>query len=149
MGPSWKGEISTEKNDEDETVLICKLPSVLSGTAPVQFQPHNITYAYKVKQTDIVLSPNQPVKAQIVEEYELYDDQQDYDVGGRNQITRKTKKEKHFPYEHEDDDDLWYHDIYDQGQEDPQQYPNNQQHDEDRLLPQNHGTDDFDSEAIG
>ena len=63
----------TERNDEDETVLICKLPSVLSGTEPVQFQPHNITY--KVNQTDIFLSPNQPVKAEIVEEYEYVDHQ--------------------------------------------------------------------------
>ena len=58
----------TEENEEDETVLICKLPSVLSGAVPVPFQPHNITY--KVKQTDIFLSPNQPLKAQIAEEYE-------------------------------------------------------------------------------
>ena len=42
--------------------------------------------------------------------------------------------------------ELWYHDVLDQGPEDPQQYPNNQQHDEERLRPQNHGTDDFDSE---
>ena len=136
----------TETNDEDETVLICKLPSALSGTVPVHFQPHNITY--KVKQTDIFLSPNQPVKAEIVEEYELYDGHhhQDYRVREGDQIPRKTKKEKHFPYEHEDDDDLWYHDVHDQGQEHPQQYPNNQEQDEDRLRPQNHGTDDFDSE---
>ena len=56
------------------------------------------------------------------------------------------KQEKHFPFEDEDDDELWYHDVHDQGPEDPQQYPNNQQQDEDRLRPQNHGTDDFDSE---
>ena len=106
----------TERNDEDETVLICKLPSVLSGTAPVQFQPHNIVY--KVKQTDIFPSPNQPVKAEIVEDYEEYSDHyhQDYGVRGGNQIGRNTKKEKKFPYEHDDDDDLWYHDVHDQGQ---------------------------------
>ena len=60
----------TEENAEDETVFICKLPSVLSGTETVQFQPHNITY--RVKQTDIFLSPNQPVRAEIIEEHEEY-----------------------------------------------------------------------------
>ena len=136
----------TERNDEDETVLICKLPSVLSTTEPVRFQPHNITY--KVKQTDIFLYPNQPVKAEIVEEYE-YVDHQEHEGSREYQTMRKTTKEKHFPYEDEDDDDLWCHDIYDQGQEDPHQYPNNQQNDEDQLRPQNHGTDDFDSEESG
>ena len=50
-----------DTDEVEDSVSVCKLPSVLSGNSPIQFQPHNLTY--KVKQTDIFLAPNQPISA--------------------------------------------------------------------------------------
>ena len=47
-----------DTDQTNQSLVISKLPHALSGTIPVSFQPHNIRYI--VKQTDVVLSPNQP-----------------------------------------------------------------------------------------
>ena len=115
----------TEANVEDGTVSLCKLPSVLSGTEPVQFQPHNITY--KVNQTDIFLSPNQPIRAEILEEYEEWEEV--YEDQPLSEEVKRAKV-KYYPYDDEDDeDDYWDHSGDNQEQHDHQQYPNNEQHD--------------------
>ena len=91
----------TETKTEDQTVTLCKLPSMLSGDTPVQFQPHNILY--RVKQTDIYQAPNQPVIAEAIEEeFEYCEPELD--------LTWMTptweQPTKHYRYEDDDDDNF-------------------------------------------
>ena len=86
-----------------QTLMIVKLSNALSGNIPVRFQPHNI--AYKVKQTDIILAPNQPSNFVFATE-EVYDyDQSDF-VNDNLKQSRKESHTPYYPYEDVSDDDL-------------------------------------------
>ena len=98
----------TKTDDEENTVNACKLPSALSGDAPLQFQPHNIIY--KLKQTDIYLSPNQPVIADTYETPEIYrphptPEPLPQQIEIRPAIQRKIPTPRYYPYDEEETDD--------------------------------------------
>ena len=82
-----------------QTLMITKLPNALSGNIPVRFQPHNITY--KVKQTDIILAPNQPSNFVYESDELYYFDESDFDEDEQNHNEFPTP---FYPYENEDDD---------------------------------------------
>ena len=102
--------------DEEDMVMLCKLPSILSGNTPVQFQPHNIIY--KVRQTEIYLSPNQPAVAEFIEEenvtrlgeeYETnlggeYEPEQEQNWGSPHSDQKTFRTQKQQLYEDDDDE---------------------------------------------
>ena len=93
----------TDTDEKEETVQVCKLPAALSGNTPIRFQPHNITY--KLKQTDIYLSPNQP---EIVNtNYDMKDPEPEhfYPDFPDEAEPIKCKKTVTYPYEDEDDEE--------------------------------------------
>merc|ERR1711952_544401 len=86
------------------TLVIAKLPHALSGNQPITFQPHNVKYI--VKQTDVILSPNQPTEY-FQNNYEVLDVFEDVTFDLDSPEPKQIKKKKpQYPYEDDDDDDL-------------------------------------------
>ena len=61
--------IVLDTDNSTQSMVIAKLPHTLSHNEPVTFQPHN--FKYIVKQTDVVLSPNQPSFSQPIDKFEV------------------------------------------------------------------------------
>ena len=94
-----------ETDDATQTLMIAKLPYALSGNQPIKFQPHN--FKYKVKQTDILLSPNQPVISDTGADYD--DFEEDFDEAPPSKLSLSS--DPYYPYEHDDDDDFVCGDV--------------------------------------
>ena len=83
----------------ENSLIIAKLLHALSGNQSITFQPHNITY--KVKDTDVILSPDQPnFHTQVDEENfdDFYDDDDDLPI--------IQQRKPHYPYEDVSDDEF-------------------------------------------
>ena len=76
-----------------QELVIAKLPHALSNE-PITFQPHN--FSYKVKQTDVILSPNQPTIT-IQECFEEFISTEVPKVTPKNSTP-------YYPYEEDDED---------------------------------------------
>ena len=94
--------IVLDTDDSSQTLAIAKLPHAISGSRPMSFQPHNVTYI--VKQTDIFLSPNQPT---IIHEHPTYSFEEIDEVETE---VFKSNVEPTYPYD-DDDDDTDYEDF--------------------------------------
>ena len=87
-----------------QELVIAKILHLLSNV-PITFQPHN--FNYRVKQTDVILSPNQPTI--ILEEYFEYDNIEPEIA----QVTPKKHPTPYYPYE-EDDEDIEFEFIHEE-----------------------------------
>ena len=96
--------IVLDTDDSSQTLVIAKLPHALSGSKPVSFQPHNVTYI--VKQTDVILSPNQSsYQDEHAFQFDYYEELYD------PILEVKSKPDPQYPYDDfSDDDDLEYED---------------------------------------
>ena len=83
----------------ENSLIIVKLLHALSGNHSITFQPHNITY--KVKDTDVILSPDQPT-FYYYENEDLFDDYHDEE----EDIPNIQPKKPAYPYEDFSDDDF-------------------------------------------
>ena len=92
-----------DTDESTKTLVVAKLPHALSGSQPITFQPHNVKYV--VKQTDIILSPDQP-QTYFDNSFEYgYTLEEEYFETLENfPPTTKTTKPS-YPYEDNDDDD--------------------------------------------
>ena len=93
--------IVLETDATTQTHVISKLPHALSGNTPITFQPQN--FNYHVKQTDVILSPNQPTFSECYEEVEYSDE---YYFPLDQPRLQPSKPQPHYPYDCDDDDDL-------------------------------------------
>ena len=96
-----------DTDDSTETLVIVKLPHALSGNKSITFQPHN--FSYIVRQTDIILSPNQP----ILSSFDVYD----YDEFSSHDLAlntnEDTKVKPYYPYDDDENDEVAVaHDNY-------------------------------------
>ena len=110
--------IVLDTDNSTETMVIAKLPHTLSTNEPITFQPHN--FKYVVKQTDAILSPNQPsLTPTDIEEDMFFDDEPEpCELSSRGPSPwavvpprpEQTSAEKDFiyPYEEDSDDDCDY-----------------------------------------
>ena len=91
-----------DTDSSTDTLVIVKLPHALSGNKPISFQPHN--FSYIVKQTDIILSPNQPITAS----FDVYNyDITDFDELDSSPIVIENSKSKPcYPYEDDENDEV-------------------------------------------
>ena len=105
-----------EKNTQDDTVIVCKVRDALSNKL-ASMAPHIERFRYLVKQTDVILAPNQPpVKkyhsVQVTDENDLNDSnlqqmeeqEQPAQLLKQPQVHRKDSEDDS---EEEDLDDLW------------------------------------------
>ena len=90
--------IVLDTDETTKTLVIAKLPHALSGSLPITFQPHNASYI--VKQTDIVLSPDQP---SIYFEHHL-EHVSDEILDEPKPKEKKKVTKPYYPYEDDDDD---------------------------------------------
>ena len=102
--------IVLDTDDASQTLVIAKLPHALSGSQPISFQPHNVTYI--VKQTDIFLSPNQPTILKEPQSFEYCEEVDEVP------IIPQPKVNPQYPYDDFDDDEIEYEDIDDDNQGD-------------------------------
>ena len=119
----------------ENSLIVAKLLHALSGNQSITFQPHNITY--KVKDTDVILSPDQPsFHTQVDEDTdgEFYDEDDDLpDIKPKN---------PHYPYEDFSDDEF---ELEDNAEEEPEEHNNNEGEDESEY--DSFSNDDYEDEA--
>ena len=94
--------IVLDTDDSTQTLVIAKLPHTLSSNEPITFQPHN--FKYIVKQTDVILSPNQPSVISTYESDNTDDQQQTECVHPEPEAVYSSSKPK-FPYDNDDSDE--------------------------------------------
>ena len=115
----------------ENSLIIAKLLHALSGNQSITFQPHNITY--KVKDTDVILSPDQPTfHTQVDEETvdDFYDDNDD--------LPDLQQKKPHYPYEDFSDDEFETEEIDEE---------NHEENIEEESEYDSFSNDDYDDEA--
>ena len=132
-----------------QTIVIAKLPHTLSTNEPITFQPHNFTYI--VKQSDVILSPNQPSLQPFVEEYSVdyYEDNDEED-----EVAIDTRQsEVVYPYEEDSDNDdfefLPENDIEDEESTDYDSFESDdQEHYEDSSAAEEFSSEPTDDSAL-
>ena len=96
--------IVLDTDSSTRTMVIAKLPHALSFNEPITFQPHN--FKYIVKQTDVILSPNQPP---LLPAFEIGEDNfNDENYGHYYEQQPSAANTNYFPYDDDSDDDFEY-----------------------------------------
>ena len=93
-----------ESNVADDTVIICKVRDALSNRL-ASMVPHDERFRYVVKQTDIILAPNQPT----IRQHRAIEVEESYESGEEEEPTITHSLTK-FNEEEEDEDlqELWF-----------------------------------------
>ena len=106
---------------QDNTLTICKVRDALSNQH-ASMAPQDGRYRYMVKQTDVILAPNQPSSVTYpMQQLQAYEEEEDYD-GEELQHQDGTEQENE---ETDDWEDLWYP-VY--SQEQPDRKPEESEH---------------------
>ena len=87
-----------ETNMDKDSITICKVRDVLSNQS-ASIVPHLNRYRYTVKQTEVILAPNQPK----VDKFDMVEVEEDWEWEEDNQ--RKTPPTKNLPGHHDDEED--------------------------------------------
>ena len=108
-----------ETDPQDDTLTLCKVRDVLSNRL-ASMVPHDPRYRYRVRQTDVVLAPNQPPPLIDLEVQEVDQDVQ-IDQQVHHNLQPATQKNTRVEEEEEEDDDIWYSAVEEEEKEEEQQ----------------------------